>query len=284
MPTGTEGITEDNVSVYSIVLDALGTLTFDANTEVRFDVDAFPGLLDGDVEVYSRSGFGSGAFAALGATFDAGENEVVITTDSFSEFVFASNSNPLPVELTSFEGLRTSDGIALTWETASETDNAGFYVQHQAPEAADFTEAGFVEGQGTTDSAQSYRFELDADGLSYGTHTFRLRQVDTDGTEELSGDIEVEMTLEEAYALSAPYPNPAQTRAQLDLTVQETQHVTAALYNVLGQRVAVVHDRELPAQESLTLTVDANSLSSGMYFVRVQGESFQTTERITVVR
>jgi len=62
----------------------------------------------------------------------------------------------LPVELTSFEAIASSDAVTLSWTTASETNNAGFELQ-LATTSGTFTPATFVTGQGTTLEAQSYQ-------------------------------------------------------------------------------------------------------------------------------
>lgn len=84
-------------------------------------------------------------------------------TGSFSELVFASNSedNPLPVELVGFDATPEEEKVQLTWETASETNNSGFAVQYTSPAANGWTELGFVESAAageTTTEVQSYRF------------------------------------------------------------------------------------------------------------------------------
>ena len=107
---------------------------FSDNAELRFDVSEFGGILAGqedDITVYSRPQPGTGPFTALPTTFDAGTGELVADTDGFSEFVFASDSNPLPVELTSFSATVGEDAVHLTWATATETNNAGFDVQRR---------------------------------------------------------------------------------------------------------------------------------------------------------
>ena len=52
--------------------------------------------------------------------------------------------------------------VALTWQTASETNNAGFHLD-RAVDAGPFVDIGFVEGAGTTTEPQSYRFTVDRD-------------------------------------------------------------------------------------------------------------------------
>lgn len=188
----------------------------------------------------------------------------------------------LPVELATFTAQVSGTQAQLQWETLSETNNAGFDIQHKAPSAASFRTLGFVEGNGTTDTPQSYRFNTRA--LDAGTHTFRLRQIDLDGTDELHSPITVEVRQGNLMRLTGP--NPVQSGMATELTIQPEQSgdVTVALYNVLGQRIETLHSGAVAADDVLRLTLDTSSLSSGMYFVRADGDSVRQTERITVVR
>ena len=200
-------------------------------------------------------------------------------------------ADALPVELAGIEARRTEGRAVLTWQTASETNNAGFKVQHQrlptsdttaTPSASDWKNLGFVEGAGTTTSAKRYRFETDA--LDYGRHVFRLKQVDTDGSSTPTDPVEMQMRLEASHAVEAPYPNPVRRQATLPVTVREAQQVTVTVYDLLGRKVHVVHKGELQEQNTKRISLSVQDLASGAYFVRVRGEDFSTTRRFTVVR
>lgn len=187
----------------------------------------------------------------------------------------------LPVELASFDGDFTGSGIALTWKTLTETNNAGFDLQHRAPGEQVFRKAAFVEGAGTTNQVQTYRFLLPT--TAEGTHTFRLRQIDVDGAETFSAPIEV-LVGRSPVVLAGP--NPVKAGVSLDLAVrsERTQSVDIALYNVLGQKVASIYNGSISSTDALRTQVKTTGLSNGVYFVRVLGESFQTTRKLTVVR
>ena len=209
----------------------------------------------------------------------------------FTLRVETSERNPMPVELSAMRAEVNNQTAVLSWETTSETNNAGFHVEHQRMSPGDttatstsgeWTRIAFVQGNGTTDKPQTYRFKTEA--LEFGRHAFRLRQVDTDGSESITEPVEATVRLQKSYALEGPYPNPVRTRATLPLTVRDRQSVTMELYDALGRRVRTVHRGELPSQETMRLTLSVQSLSSGTYFVRIQGEDFTATERLTVVR
>jgi hypothetical protein len=273
------------VSDYRFVIESEETLRFSPTTEVRLDVSTLGGVGNPEtVSIYKRDEEGSGPFTELATTYDAASNQLVAQVDGFSEFVLASSdsANPLPVELTQFRAVPNGAGILVEWATASETDNAGFTVEHQSPGTTGFTEVAERSGAGTTTVPQTY--SVDLSDVERGTHRFRLRQSDVDGSESLSRTVEVTLGPDGAYALGKPSPNPTRSRAQMTLSVRKAQSVEVTLYNILGQRVAQLHNGRVGVDAPLRLQVDAERLPSGVYFVRVRGEAFQATRRMTVVR
>ena len=204
------------------------------------------------------------------------------TPDEGYQLLAINSSTALPVELATFDGQATGSGIALRWQTLSETNNAGFDVLHRAPRATDFANAGFVSGNGTISETSTYDFFVATEAT--GTHTFRLRQVDVDGAETLSDPIDV--TIGARQPLTVVGPNPARPGADLAVTVrvEATQKVDVGVYNVLGQRVASVFSGSVAPGTDLRRSVDVSTLPSGLYFIRAMGETLRATEKISVVR
>ena len=122
------------------------------------------------------------------------------------------------------------------------------------------------------------------DDLGYGKYEFRIKQVDQDGSTSLSTPVQVSLSLEGAYELSELAPNPVRTRGALELTVQKEQHVTVQVYDVLGRRTGTPVDRTINANQTQTLRLEADGLSTGKYFIRVQGEHFRAHREMTVVK
>ena len=190
----------------------------------------------------------------------------------------------LPVDLTGFTAVQSEDAVVLTWRTTSETNNAGFRVQHER--AAGWQELGFVPStadDGTTGEAQSYRFVVDR-RLGPGTHRFRLEQVDLDRSTTLSDTVQVEVGMEGTLHLSAPAPNPSSERATLSFAVQEGRRADVAVYDVLGQRVQTLYEGTPPGEEARRVTVETGTLSSGVYVVRLRAGGRTQTRRLTVVQ
>ena len=218
-----------------------------------------------------------GTYALVGADGDDDNGD-----DSGSAYVFGASV--LPVELTTFTAVADGADVVLQWRTASESGNAGFAVeQHDPPSpGATWREIAFVTGAGTTTAAQSYRHTV-AD-LAPGTHRFRLKQIDVDGTFAYSPAVEVTAGLADAFALTPPAPNPFSTQAQLALSVQQTQHVRITVHDVLGRRVTQLYDGTLTAGTAHRFALDGGGWAAGLYLLRVEGEQFRETFRTVLVK
>lgn len=290
----------------------LGTLTTDIqalDVYVPYPIGpiAFNGPGDVLVGVVNRSGFeGFNDFPAgldqtatqtrsWAATYLVGDVPVNPTLpgdeqwgliDSFGfpgNWTVRASYNPnLPVELTAFDGLVDDHAVLLSWSTASELDNSGFEVQHRPAGEESFRALGFVAGHGTTSEAQTYSFRTD--GLTPGTHTFRLMQLDFDGLYEYSPEIELTLELPGTHVLTDSYPNPFNPTTQFSLTVARDQEVAIHLYDALGQRVQTVHQGELTANTAHRFTLNAGALPSGLYIYQVTGASFTDSRRILLMK
>ncbi|PSQ87276.1 MAG: hypothetical protein BRD42_02510, partial [Bacteroidetes bacterium QS_3_64_15] len=62
-----------------------------------------------------------------------------------------------------------------------------------------------------------------------------------------------------------------------------TQEVRVTLYDLLGRRVRVLLDEEIPEGFERRVRFQTSSLSSGPYFLRFRGERFVATRKIVVV-
>ena len=85
-----------------------------------------------------------------------------------------------------------------------------------------------------------------------------VRTSGADGPRRFAGPVTAKIKMDEAYRLSA-YPNPAREQATVELAVKERQEVAMHLYDVLGRRVATLHDGPMPAQELKHLRLDVSA-------------------------
>jgi hypothetical protein len=194
----------------------------------------------------------------------------------------------LPVELTSFDAVLDGNAAVLHWTTASETNNAGFSVMRSAEcgvrSACDapWEEMAFVDGHGTTEVEQSYQFQIT--DLEPGRHSFRLKQIDYDGTFAYSPEVEVVVEMAERFVMEAAYPNPFNPEATFRFAVSRAQTVDVSLYDLLGRRVEVLWRGEAEAGRMEAVRIDGSGLPSGVYLVRAVGEGFVETQRVSLIK
>ncbi|MEQ1746116.1 MAG: reprolysin-like metallopeptidase [Saprospiraceae bacterium] len=171
-------------------------------------------------------------------------------------------SQPLPVEITSFDARREGDAVRLNWATATETDNRGFRVERSTGTADRFEQIGWVDGNGTTTLLHSYSFFDNNLHASAAVLYYRLRQTDHDGQEHLSDIRAVYLGGNEGELLVWPNPARDKIRVQLpDSMARETPQLT--VLNPAG--VPVLELAALPDSGE----VDVQNLLPGLYTVQV---------------
>jgi hypothetical protein len=217
---------------------------------------------------------------------------------SFSQYAIGEASTALPVEVAALDAQRAGsaagpDGpaVQLVWRTASETHNAGFRVERQAPAgngrtAANWTPVGYVASEasgGTSKEPLSYRFRDDSVPFAADTARYRLVQVDTDGEKRPTEPVEVALGAVKKLTLKDPYPNPARNRTTVKLAVPKHQSGTTylQLYNALGRQVRTLKIDDKGRQQ---IQLQTDGLASGVYFLRLTAGGAQVTRKVTVVR
>jgi len=94
--------------------------------------------------------------------------------------------------------------------------------------------------------------------------------------------------LPEVFALHQNYPNPFNPITTIQYDVPEQSHVRMEIYNVLGQKVAVVvngiHDPGFHAVRWNGTNMYGNALSSGMYFYHIQAGDFRSIKKLILVK
>ena len=176
----------------------------------------------------------------------------------------------LPVELTSFAAKANNNEVVLNWSTSTETNNQGFDIERKSNRQ--FEKVGYVAGFGTTTEVKAYTFTDKTVGS--GNYTYRLRQVDFNGTFEYSPEVEVEVSAAKVYQLSQNYPNPFNPNTTITFDLADESQVSLIVFDVLGQEVSQLIHEELEAGIH-SINFDASSLNSGVYFykLRVQSQS-----------
>lgn len=81
------------------------------------------------------------------------------------------------------------------------------------------------------------------------------------------------------FRLYQNFPNPFNPATTITYSIPETEFVTLAVYNILGQRIAtLVNSLQQPG--TYHIHFDASDLPSGVYVYRLETESFTATQKM----
>ncbi len=201
---------------------------------------------------------------------------------------------PVPVELTSFtaQTFKTTK-VRLNWQTATEVNNYGFDIERYSislgmisttpskVESREWKTIGFVEGHGNSYSPKHYSFD-DRNIVGGSDFTYRLKQIDLNGTYEYSDEIELKI-LPLENKLFQNYPNPFNPTTKIMFSLIEPQNVEIKIYNTLGEVVTQVVSKrfEIGFHE---VEFDGSNLGSGVYFYELQFRNFVDVRKMILLR
>jgi hypothetical protein len=180
-----------------------------------------------------------------------------------------TSNSTLPVELISFKAEQKADEVTLLWATASEKDNSHFEVEMSANPEAGFTGIGKVNSK-TGTSAVMTNYLLKYNLTNSGTHYFRLKQVDLDGTFAYSKVVAVEIA---AVAESKVFvaPNPLNFNSKAFIVANAGGKANLVLHSMAGKQVYQKTVEVNKGQNEIQLPL-YDKLPTGLYILTVELE------------
>jgi len=222
-----------------------GSVSFTFTVEV--DCPPFEPSISASIYGYANNGNGNNINNSCG-----GDNGTAIP-----------GGGPLPVELISFTAALTDqEDVLVEWLTASEENNDYFELQHSI-NGRDFESIAKIEGNGTTDKMQYYKYVDNAP--ERGNNYYRIKQVDFDGKFELFDMAVVKIDASTKFKVF-----PSQTYAQV---VFETPNISEkdqiiSIYNDAG----VLFKSSILRMGEYKLVFDVQDFPSGIYFIQFVNE------------
>ncbi len=194
-----------------------------------------------------------------------------------------------PVELLSFNGSVRQSGIDLFWETATELDNFGFYVERRLQGTEEFSSIGFVAGNGNTSTIQRYNY-FDANVVANQTYDYRLRQVDKDGSYDCGMSNIVTLTFDQVaeIALEQNAPNPFVNSTTIKFNLPVAQNARLEVVDMFGNVVKTLANAYLSATAHSVVfdgrDEQGNILPNGQYIYRLTADNGVVNGKMTIVR
>lgn len=119
--------------------------------------------------------------------------------------------------------------------------------------------------------------EMDLNDDLSNQANFKLNSVVTDVNDD-SDEI-----IPSAYSLKQNYPNPFNPSTEITFTLPENQFVNLVVYNLLGEKVQTLVNKEMTAG-SYNITFNAKNLNSGVYFYSIKAGNFSKTMKMILMK
>jgi len=207
------------------------------------------------------------------------------------------NQNTLPVELTEFTAVYSSDNpgnecVLINWETASETDVLGYNIYRAEEDnintAGNSVNSDMIPAAGNTSEPQQYSFEDIASDVCQ-PHYYWLEVINMDCSEihgsilytpgDTDGDNQEDVYLQSL--LGDSYPNPVNRTAEISFQIRgsmSSQNATIWIYNIIGGLTRSVQGTDGKA------ILDVSDMASGIYFYVLQTDSSYDVKKFVVVK
>ncbi|RYZ30778.1 MAG: T9SS type A sorting domain-containing protein, partial [Chitinophagaceae bacterium] len=228
----------------------------------------------------SLSGIISGADATLitpsSANEDAAAGVIAYTADftgGFSQFMLVSSNAVLPVGIITFDAQASQKSIALSWKTATERANKGFFIERSG-NGTDFSTIGWVNGAGTSSNETSYRF-IDHFVQPNTVYNYRLKQVDLDNRSVFSATRQAKIS--ETDLTISLSPNPAKDQLRIFVSGIKLP-ADVSLVNAKGQTVGKWRNVNLTSPYSISL----DRFARGYYTLIVHLPDGDKTEQVII--
>jgi len=218
-----------------------------------------------------------------------GMHNAKFAIDVLTKSIIAING-VVPVQLTSFEARISGNNVNLVWQTATETNNRGFEIEKKYGNS--WNVIGFKEGKGTTTEFSEYSFTDKLDDTQTGKISYRLKQIDFDGTSEYSKEIFVDIVGgPREFALEQNYPNPFNPTTTIKYSVPFDSKVKIVVYNVAGEMIKeLVNSIVNAGSHKVEFNLNGLNLSSGIYFYSIEANavdrsgSFRETKKMVLLK
>jgi len=177
----------------------------------------------------------------------------------------------------SFEAKSNKKQISLNWQTASETNNAGFEIQ-RSMDSKNWQNLTFIEGKGTTQAQQEYVND-DKDLRQGQLYYYRLKQIDYDGGFEYSEVISARTAGQEVTGVFAPNPAVA-GQTTLSYATPADGEMNLRVFDVAGKEL--LRQTHLVVEGSNRFELDFRDLGTGLFFVKMEQGGRTAYEKVII--
>ena len=188
-----------------------------------------------------------------------------LANNNSADNILIANPSGLPITFSSkLNATQQGNTVLLQWNTATEINNAGFYVQKSSDNATwtslDFVATKAQGGNSNQILSYSYVDNEPTNGINY----YRLQQEDNSGKKSYSTVTSITLGGINTSDITV-YPNPVSSGNNVTLSFAQPAGGIAHIYNITGQAVKTF----VVPQGATQYSVSTSGIASGLYFIKI---------------
>ena len=218
--------------------------------------------------------------------------QVVLKSNNRISFYYKSLSGVLTSSTVGIENGYGSDGLQMAFNAA--------YLENQLAVTI-YTEPEWISpdhfsGTLYNGTSAAIMLNVNTQGLDLGDYSMDVLLTSNDPaipeilipismtvTDEILVGVENDLTGPIEYSLSQNYPNPFNPSTTIKFAIPEATKLTINVYNSIGEKVAEIFNGGMESgyQE---IVFNAGTLSSGVYYYRIESKNFVDVKKMILVK
>ena len=189
---------------------------------------------------------------------------------------YAQNKNftIIPVSLVDFYATKNNKIVNLFWNTSTEINNKGFYIERSA-DGNQYKPLSFVQSKSVGGNSNiNLDYTAVDDQPSTAINYYRLKQVDLDGKYTYSKTALVRFDKPGSFYINNIYPKPATDILHVSVEAGMISGGTLSVVDMNGK--TVIRSNIVLSKGNNIFNVDISSLSKGIYFLKINNSEKET--------
>jgi hypothetical protein len=195
----------------------------------------------------------------------------------------------IPVEIAAFEVISVEGMVKISWSTFTETENLGFRIFRSESEYGQYKiiTQEMIPGAGNSANKKSYKY-VDDTAKAGETYFYKLADYSLRGDKRMHKPVKVFVELPSEHSLKQNFPNPFNPETKISFSLKEAGKVQLKIYNMQGQVVTTLINRNTgPGAYNVTWN-GTNSLGqivpSGVYYYELQVNDFKQSRKMILTK
>jgi len=190
------------------------------------------------------------------------------------------------IELADFQLMPLKDRIHVTWQTASQTENAKFILERKT-ENTNWQSIYETQGAGTNNILMDYGYE-DENIRPGNTYYYRVMDLDYSGKLDSSYVLNARISDEILsrnvhFNLNKIYPNPFNPQVTISFNVITESDINLSIYSSNGDIVDIISDKKYQSGSHI-LHWNPKGLSTGIYFLKINSKNQSDTYKLLYMK